>query len=293
MVSMTNATNLMQANFSVLEMQNNQAFLNPPQTTPVKGIEKTQDKAEDALSSAMERLATGLRINGAEDDAAGLQIAERLAADITGNKAAGYNINYGSSMLQTADGAMAELESIALRQTELAVQAGNGLYSDADRAALDQEYQALNDEMNRILENTEFAGQKVFGELNDTKLQIGNTTKDTVDVSFDKPDNSGLVSGSLLSPESSQNVMEQLDQFMDNLGGSRAEIGGSLNQLEHASSNLTGQQEELEQAHGFITDADMAQTMSEQTSAEIAQSVSGAMSERTYPTREQVVGILA
>lgn len=239
MVSMTNATNLMQANFSVLEMQNNQAFLNPPQTTPVKGIEKTQDKAEDALSSAMERLATGLRINGAEDDAAGLQIAERLAADITGNKAAGYNINYGSSMLQTADGAMAELESIALRQTELAVQAGNGLYSDADRAALDQEYQALNDEMNRILENTEFAGQKVFGELNDTKLQIGNTTKDTVDVSFDKPDNSGLVSGSLLSPESSQNVMEQLDQFMDNLGGSRAEIGGSLNQLEHASSNLT------------------------------------------------------
>lgn len=126
------------------------------------------NNSNSMLSNAIERLSTGLRINSAADDAAGLQIATRMEANITGMKAAQRNISDSTSMLQTADGALAELTNITNRQKELATQALNGVNSDADRVALDAEYQALSKEAGRIIKETTYAGNNLFETLRET-----------------------------------------------------------------------------------------------------------------------------
>lgn len=133
------------------------------------------NNSNSMLSNAIERLSTGLRINSAADDAAGLQIATRMEANITGMKAAQRNISDSTSMLQTGDGALAELTNITNRQKELATQALNGVNSDADRVALDAEYQALSKEATRIISETTYAGNNLFSTLE------GVTAKEAAD----------------------------------------------------------------------------------------------------------------
>ena len=114
------------------------------------------------MSLAMERLSTGLRINSAKDDAAGLAISARMGAEISGLKQASRNANDAISMLQVAEGATKEISSILNRMRELAVQAGSGTYSATDRDALDLEFQALMSEITRIAKNTEWNGSTIF-----------------------------------------------------------------------------------------------------------------------------------
>ncbi|KVW99815.1 flagellin [Shewanella frigidimarina] len=125
-------------------------------------------KSNSLLTNAMERLSTGLRINSAADDAAGLQIANRMNANLKGMQAASRNISDATSMLQTADGALEELTTIANRQKELATQAANGVNSDADREALNAEFQALTAESARIMGQTTYAGNDLMKTLGGT-----------------------------------------------------------------------------------------------------------------------------
>ena len=115
-----------------------------------------------AMSSAMQRLSTGSRINSAKDDAAGLAIAERMSSTVGGLNMAVRNANDGISLLQTVEGATTEISNMLSRMRELAVQAASGTYTATDRTALDLEFGALMDEMARIAKNTEWNGEKVL-----------------------------------------------------------------------------------------------------------------------------------
>ena len=142
-------------------------------------------KSSDGLATSMERLASGMRINSAKDDAAGLQISNRLTSQINGLAVAQRNANDGISMAQTAEGAMQESTSILQRMRELALQAANGSNSDTDRAALQKEVSALQTELTRIAETTSFGGQQLLdGSYGTKSFQVGANANETISLSL-------------------------------------------------------------------------------------------------------------
>lgn len=143
------------------------------------------NKASDALNTTMERLSSGLKINSAKDDAAGLQISNRLTSQINGLNVAVKNANDGISIAQTAEGAMQESTNILQRMRELALQSANGSNSDEDRASLQSEYSALTSELTRIAETTTFGGRNLLdGSFGTTSFQVGANANETINVSL-------------------------------------------------------------------------------------------------------------
>ena len=140
--------------------------------------------ASSGMDSAMEKLSTGSRINYAKDDAAGQAIVTRLSAEIQGLSAASRNAADAQSMLDTADGALQESQTVLLRMRELAVQSANGTLTDADRDHTDAEFQQLVSELTRIADNTTFAGQNLLNGAN-FSFQIGEGANQTISVSID------------------------------------------------------------------------------------------------------------
>ncbi|MGI2854533.1 flagellin [Shewanella algae] len=208
------------------------------------------NKNNSLLSTAMERLSTGLRINGADDDAAGLQIANRLNANVVGMSTASRNISDGVSMLQTADGALSELSSISNRMKELATQHANGVNSADDKAALKAEFDALKGEATRIKTNTEYAGEALFDKLkNGVTLQIGASKAETMEVKLDaQPDESALDITDL----------DTINTFIGEIGTNRSALGANINRLGHTAANLANVTENTKAASGRIMDADFA-----------------------------------
>jgi flagellin len=151
------------------------------------------NKNDREMATAMERLSTGSRINSAKDDAAGLAIADRMSAQISGLEQASRNANDAISMLQTAEGATKEISNMLGRMRELAVQSANGTYSDNDRASLDLEFGALMDEITRIAENTEWNGNKILAG------NVLATTDPTAEASYTKTIQLGASSGQAMS----------------------------------------------------------------------------------------------
>ena len=144
-------------------------------------VQKNLTKASDALSTSMTRLSSGLKINSAKDDAAGLQISNRLTSQIKGLTVAVKNANDGISIAQTAEGAMQESTNILQRMRELALQSANGSNSDDDRSSLQQEFTALSGELTRIASTTTFGGRNLLdGSFSSTSFQIGSNANETI-----------------------------------------------------------------------------------------------------------------
>lgn len=147
--------------------------------------QKNLNKASDALSTTMQRLSSGLKINSAKDDAAGLQISNRLTSQINGLNVAIKNANDGISIAQTAEGAMQESTNILQRMRELALQSANGSNSDEDRASLQAEYAQLTTELTRIAETTTFGGRNLLdGSFGTTSFQVGANANETINVTL-------------------------------------------------------------------------------------------------------------
>ncbi|KAF4560124.1 flagellin [Pseudomonas sp. CES] len=145
------------------------------------GVQKNLNRASDALGTSMSRLSSGLKINSAKDDAAGLQIANRLTSQIKGLSVAVKNANDGISIAQTAEGAMQESTSILQRMRELALQSANGSNSDDDRTSLQQEFTALSGELTRIAKTTTFGGRNILdGSFQNVGFQIGASANETI-----------------------------------------------------------------------------------------------------------------
>ncbi|MDG3423753.1 flagellin [Vibrio parahaemolyticus] len=152
--------------------------------------------ATDMLNQSMERLSSGKRINSAKDDAAGLQISNRLQSQMRGLDVAVRNANDGISIMQTAEGAMNEVENIMQRMRDLSLQSANGSNSQAERTALQEEVTALNDELNRIAETTSFGGRKLLnGTFGKSSFQIGAASGEAVQIELKSMRTDGLDMG--------------------------------------------------------------------------------------------------
>lgn len=221
-----------------------------------------------ALSTTQQRLGTGLRINSAADDAAGLQIATRLNANIRGMTVAIRNTSDGISLLQTAEGAFKEMTDIVLRMKDLATQAASDTNGDADRTALQAEVDQLTEELKNILDNTKYAGEALFKEggkfQNKVSLQIGASSAETLDIDVaetlkDLISTIGnFSSANLNNATDARTAMDGFESALDDIGALRAKFGAYINRLTHTSNNLRNMTDNTEMAKGRIMDADFA-----------------------------------
>src|SRR5690554_2989801 len=180
------------------------------------------------LSTSLERLASGSKINSAKDDAAGLQISNRLTSQINGLNVAVKNANDGISIAQTAEGAMQESTNIMQRMRDLALQAANGSNSDKERAALQQEFSALSGELTRIAETTAFGGKKLLdGSMGNTSFQIGSNANETVSFGL-----SDVSAAALRGTHSSATVAG------DEAEGMKAEVVGNVVRMGATEGNF-------------------------------------------------------
>lgn len=155
--------------------------------------QRNLQNSSNALSTSMQRLSTGSRINSAKDDAAGLQISNRMTSQINGLGVAVRNANDGISLAQTAEGALQQSTNLLQRMRDLAVQSANGSNSDEDRTSLDKEMQQLKSELNRISETTTFGGQKLLdGSFGTMSFQVGANANETISITVDKMDAASL-----------------------------------------------------------------------------------------------------
>jgi flagellin len=233
--------------------------------------QNTLQSTNSALTKSLERLSTGFRINSASDDAAGLQIANRLETQSRGMNVAMRNSQDAISMLQTAEGAMDEMTNIAYRMNDLALQSANGTNTSADRTAISAEFSALKSELSNIINNTNFGGQKLlssgggaFEVSTGIRFQIGSTVSEklSADVSAKV---TGVITaitnlGTVGTAAAATAAVSALSSggLIDALGSARAEFGSYINRLEHTITNLGNMKENVSTAKGRIMDTDFA-----------------------------------
>jgi len=273
--------------------------------------------AQKALSTSMARLGTGYRINSAMDDAAGLQIATRLEAQTRGMAVAMRNTQNGISLLQTAEGAFTEVTNILLRMKDLATQAADASSSDADRTALQAEYDALGLELKNIMTNTTFGGEKLFDSATATSklrtsmtFQIGATSSETMDVDLtaelDALDNgsggalynvsstySGTSPGTEFGTAGSANaIIDVINTALDTVGALRAALGANANRLEHVYNNLTNMSTNTTQARGRIMDVDYASETANMTARQMLMQAGTAMLKQSSSMNQLVLALM-
>ena len=223
-------------------------------------------KTERTLSTSMTRLSSGLRINEASDDAAGLAISEKLRAQVRGLAQAQRNANDGISLIQTAEGALNETSDMLIRIRELAVQASNGTLGTSERAAINNEFTALQAEIDRIANVTEFNGTKLIDGSLSTGLsfQVGlndsaSTDRITVSVSSAVATALGLSTGMTLSTATgAQASLSVIDTAISRVSTRRGDLGAIQNRLYSTINNLAATHENLSAANSRIRDTDVA-----------------------------------
>ncbi|MBL7139315.1 MAG: flagellin [Planctomycetes bacterium] len=226
----------------------------------------------DTLAKSVERLSSGLRINSAADDAAGLAVRELMRADIAVLRQGASNAQDGISMLQTAEGALQTIDDCMVRMKELAAQAATGSYSTTQRAMMDDEFQEMANEIDRIAKSTAFNS---IGLLNDSagtavKIQVGSGSTANVDyIEVNKVDVSktglGLSSLAITDMGKAQSALAALGTAIDDKDEARASFGVKINRLENTVSVLNIQAENLAAAESRISDVDVAQEMARMT----------------------------
>ncbi len=229
------------------------------------------------LGGNYSRLSSGLRIATAADDAAGLGISERMRSDIRSFGVASRNAQDGISMVQTAEGALNEVSDLLGRMRELSMQSANGTLSDDDRETLDNEFQQLVDEIDRISETTEFNGVKLLdGTNSDIAIQvgIGSSTADTISVSAADASTStlGIADGSGISTATTaQSMLDTIDSAIDSVNTTRGTLGAQQNRLGSTLRSLANVRENTSAAESRIRDVDVAMETADLTRNSILQ----------------------
>jgi flagellin len=255
--------------------------------------------ADSSLSKSLERLSSGLRINRAGDDAAGLAISEKMRAQIRGMKQAIRNAQDGISVIQTAEGALTEVHNMLNRMRVLTVQAGNSTLTDGDKDKLHAEFELLSAEITRIAETTEFNTMILLtGEFgpNATSgpgkivLQIGANAGQTLDITIgdmraeelgvvaaNSASGTGLFIGGGSNEQNIEDALNAIDNAIELVSAQRASLGANQNRLEHTIQNLSITAENLAASESRIRDVDMAAEMAEFTKNQILLQSSTAM----------------
>ncbi|MDR2306382.1 MAG: flagellin FliC [Paucimonas sp.] len=255
------------------------------------GVQKNLNRASDALSTSMTRLSSGLKINSAKDDAAGLQIATRMTSQIRGQTMAIKNANDGISIAQTAEGAMQEQTNILQRMRELALQSRNDSNSQQDRDALDKEFQSMLQEIDRIADSTQLNGKNLLdGSGGQMVFQVGSNVgaSNQITISLSaamKTTGTGaaltaLAGKSITGADSTSAqatfsaAVSAIDDALQAINTSRADLGASQNRLTSTINNLQNINENAEAARGRVQDTDFAAETAQLTKQQTLQQAS-------------------
>ena len=227
----------------------------------------------ERLGGNFSRLSSGLRIATAADDAAGLGISERMRSQVRSLSQAGRNAQDGISLAQTAEGALNEVSNNLVRMRELAIQASNGTLSTDDLAVLDTEFQALDDEINRIAGATEFNGIALLNTTSNVSIQVGLDSGDTIDITRQDVQSSSLAINSLAvdSNSNAQSALAAIDTAIDSVNTARGELGASINRLNSTYRSIQNTREGLSAAESRIRDVDVAMETADLTRNSILQ----------------------
>ena len=246
--------------------------------------------SQSSLATSMQRLSSGLRVNSAKDDAAGLAIADRMNAQIRGINVAIRNANDGVSLAQTAEGALATVTDALQRMRELAVQAQNGSNGTTDRANLDTEYKQLSAEITRIADQTKFNGVAVVGAgAGTTTFQVGANNGDILTISTTQV---STVGGDLTTAANASTALAAIDTKLDSINTDRATYGAAMSRFGMAIQNLQITGENQSAARGRIMDADFATETANLSRAQILQQAGSAMVAQANQLPNQVLALL-
>ena len=257
----------------------------------------TESRAD--MERAMERLSSGKRINSAMDDAAGLTIAHSLDAKVTSLNMAARNANDGISLINLAEGALDEVTTMLIRMRELATQAVNGTYAQADRTNLDQEFDQLKAEITRISDNTFFNGISVIGAAATLVFQVGHNSTDvitlaTVDMAAESIGSTGAMVGSsdIATTTNAAAALADLDAAIAGVDNYRAKLGATANRMEHSAANLYTRIENQMAAKSRIEDADFAVESANLARAQVLQQAGTAMLAQANASSQNVLSLL-
>ena len=270
-------------------------------------------KNDRAMTQSMQRLATGTRINSAADDAAGLAVASKLSSQITGLGQAVRNGNDAIAVLQTADGAMIEVGNMLQRMRELAVQGGNGTLSSTDLTALNTEFAALQTEIERIADNTQWNGDNLLDGTAGTNglmtFQVGYEADQTITVNLgdlqtdgDAAYSAGIAAGGIFTNDIDSIVINTvadantsltaLDVSIAGLDAKRSVIGSALNTLEFAVDSLSNAKQNAQAARSRIADTDYATETTELARTQIIAQAATAMLSQANQQAMSVMALL-
>jgi flagellin len=263
---------------------------------------------DKSLQGSLEKLSSGLRINRAADDAAGLSVSQALQSQIGGLQVAARNAQDGINVVQTADGALAESGSILQRMRDLAVQASNGGSQDANaQAAADTEFQQLNKELDRIVSTAKFGSQQLLANTYNGSFQVdsGTGTGSTIAVDITATgalsgltitglDSTGLATGpaDLKSTTTATAAINTLDTAIKDMSTVRANLGALQNRFEHTINSINVSVENLSASKSAITDTDMASEMVKFTKNQILQQAGTAMLAQANAAPQSVLKLL-
>ena len=272
---------------------------------PVINTNTSSQLAQDALkinsktmSTAMQQLATGNRINAAKDDAAGLSIGQNMTSQVRGLNQAVRNVNDGINLLQTADGALVETSNMLQRMRELAVQSSNATNSASQRVYLNNEFKSLQVEITRIADNTTWNNAKVFGPTAATALtltfQAGILSGQTIGVTLSAMDATGLAvnTESLTTFTASQSAITTIDAAIEMVNSGRSSMGATMNQLNYSADNMVNISTNIAASRSTIMDTEYATASATLSKAQIIQQAATAMLAQANQQPQSVLSLI-
>ena len=272
---------------------------------PVINTNTSSQLAQDALkmnsktmSTAMQQLATGNRINAAKDDAAGLSIGQNMTSQVRGLNQAVRNVNDGINLLQTADGALVETSNMLQRMRELAVQSSNATNSASQRVYLNNEFKSLQVEITRIADNTTWNNAKVFGPTAATALtltfQAGILSGQTIGVTLSAMDATGLAvnTESLTTFTASQSAITTIDASIEMVNSARSTMGATMNQLSYSADNMVNISTNIAASRSTIMDTEYATASATLSKAQIIQQAATAMLAQANQQPQSVLSLI-
>lgn len=260
--------------------------------------QRNLNSSQASLATSIQRLSSGLRVNSAKDDAAGLAIASRMDGQTRGMNIAVRNANDGISLAQTAEGSLGKITDMLQRMRELAVQSANDTNGISDRASLDQEFSQLKAEIDRTFDATKFNGTQILGTAATLNFQIGanNVAEDQLAIpTTDLSAGAGITAvaaGDITSLATAQAAIANVDTALTEINGARATFGAVQNRFESVIANLQVASENTAAARSRIVDADFAAETASLTRSQILQQAGTAMLAQANQVPQQVLSLL-
>jgi len=274
---------------------------------PVINTNTSAQYAQDALkvnaktmSTAMQQLATGNRINAAKDDAAGLSIGQNMTSQVRGLNQAVRNVNDGINLLQTADGALVETSNMLQRMRELAVQSSNATNSPSQRTYLNNEFKSLQVEITRIADNTTWNSAKVFGDgpaaTSSLKLnfQAGMNSGQLISVTLSAMDSTGLAvnAETVATFSGAQSAITTIDAAIEIVNNGRSAMGATMNQLSYSADNMVNISTNIAASRSSIMDTDYATASATLSKTQIIQQAATAMLAQANQQPQSVLSLI-